>query len=113
MPIGYVDLTMDQGSNFSFDILCVDDFTGANANMMGFLVRSQMRKTYNNSNVTISFTTTPQDLPNGIFTVAATANQTMNVYSGLYIMDVELYDNTGNVYRILEGTVTVTPEVTR
>ena len=42
-----------------------------------------------------------------------TANATANVVAGRYVYDVELVDGGGVVTRLLEGIVTVTPQVTK
>ena len=41
------------------------------------------------------------------------ANQTSNIVSGRYVYDIELTDASNSVSRIVEGIVTVTPQVTR
>jgi hypothetical protein len=47
-----------------------------------------------------------------VITLGLTANQTSNLVAGRYVYDVELTEG-GEVSRIVEGIVTVTPQVTR
>jgi len=41
------------------------------------------------------------------------ANTTANLYYGRYVYDVVTIDGTGHVTRVVEGILTVTPEVTQ
>ena len=52
-------------------------------------------------------------LSNGELTLALSANQTSNITFGRYVYDAELIDGSGFVTRIVEGIITVTPEVSR
>ena len=58
----------------------------------------------------MSFSTS---LSNGSLVISLTANQTANMVAGRYVYDIELIDPANTVVRILEGIVTLTPEVTR
>jgi hypothetical protein len=60
----------------------------------------------------VAFSTTV-DGNNGIITLSLTANQTANMVGGRYVYDVELTDASNSISRIVEGIVTVTPQVTR
>lgn len=102
------NLVIDQGSTFasSIDILDENDEPVVLTN---YTARGQIRKHYSSSN-SVSFTTT---LANGSLVISLTANQTANMVSGRYVYDLELVDPANTVLRILEGIVTVTPEVTR
>lgn len=102
------NLVIDQGSTFasSIDILDENDEPVVLTN---YSARGQIRKHYSSTN-SVSFTTT---LSNGSLIISLTANQTANMVSGRYVYDLELVDPANTVLRILEGIVTVTPEVTR
>jgi hypothetical protein len=75
----------------------------------GFTARSQLRKFYT-SNTYVAFTC---NVANTELTLNLTANQSANVEAGAYVYDVELVDPDGEVRRIQEGKIEVTPEVTR
>lgn len=102
------NLVIDQGSTYSVTIN-IDDDNGDGLNVSGYSARAQMRKHYTSSN-SVSFVTS---LANGELSLSLTANQTANIVAGRYVYDVELIDSSNNVTRILEGIITVTPEVTR
>jgi hypothetical protein len=102
------NIVIDQGSTFasSIDILDENDEPVILSN---YTSRGQIRKHYSSTN-SVSFTTT---MSNGSLVISLTANQTANIVSGRYVYDIELVDPGNTVIRILEGIVTVTPEVTR
>ena len=102
------NLVIDQGTTYSVTIN-LDDENGDPLNIGGYSSRAQMRKHYTSSNA-VTFSTA---LANGELTLSLTANQTSNIVSGRYVYDAELIDASGNVTRIVEGIITVTPEVSR
>lgn len=102
------NLVVDQGTTFATSIEILDQNDEA-IDVTGYTARGQIRKHYTSSNA-ISFTT---GLANGTLVISLTANQTANIVAGRYVYDVELVDLNGVVVRILEGIVTITPEVTK
>lgn len=106
------NLSIDQGTSYSVTIEVTDD-TGTPRNLSGYTARSQMRRSYyTNSNV--SFMANIFNPAEGEITLSLTNTQTSNLRQGRYVYDVELVlTSTGNVERIVEGIVTVYPEVTR
>lgn len=102
------NLVIDQGATFASSIELLDQNDEA-VDVTGFTARGQLRKHYSSTN-SVSFSTA---LANGTLVISLTANQTANIISGRYVYDIELVDSIGTVTRILEGIVTVTPEVTR
>lgn len=109
----YVELFMDQGATFNNIINLSDDLTNANINVSGYIVRSQMRRSYYSANATANIICTITSAINGEITMSLPANTTANIKSGRYLFDLETVDTTGTVSRVLEGIITVTPEVTR
>lgn len=104
-----VNLLIDQGATFSTVIDLVDE-TGTPINLSSYTGASQLRRHYTSSNAT-SFSVSLTS--NGVVTLALTANQTASLTAGRYVYDVEVTDSGGTVSRIVEGIVTVTPNVTR
>lgn len=103
------NLVIDQGATFSTDLTLTDE-NGDMLNLVGYTANSQIRKWYTSTN-SISFSTiTNTDA--GIVTLSLTANQTAALTAGRYVYDVEISDGT-TISRIVEGIVTVTPNVTR
>lgn len=104
------NLVIDQGSNFTTDLTMTDD-EGNPLNLTGCVANSQMRKWYTSSNAAATFTTSI-NANNGVITLSLSSNQTGAIVAGRYVYDVELFDGA-ITSRIVEGIVTVTPQVTR
>lgn len=109
----YVELIMDQGATFNNVINLSDDLTSANLNISGYIVRSQMRRSYYSANATANITCTIEDAQNGVIIMNLPANTTANIRAGRYLFDLETVDTLGVTNRVLEGIITVTPGVTR
>jgi hypothetical protein len=103
------NLVIDQGTTFTTTLTVTDD-DGDALDLTGYTGSAQIRKHYTSSNsVSFSVSVTPAS---GEVTLSLTANATANITAGRYVYDCEL-TNSGTVSRILEGIVTVTPQVTR
>lgn len=103
------NLLIDQGTTFS-SIINLTDEEGNPINLSNYTGAAQMRKHYSSSN-SVSFAV--ELTANGRVTLSLSANQTANIVAGRYVYDVEVTDNLGTISRIVEGIVTVTPNVTR
>lgn len=109
----YVELIMDQGATFNNVINLTDDTTNAYINVSGYTVRSQMRRSYYSINATANIVCTITDAANGEITMSLGASNTSAIKAGRYLFDLETVDTSNVTSRILEGIITVTPEVTR
>ena len=103
------NIVIDQGQTFSFS-LTLSNTDGTAKDLTDYTVTSQMRKSYYTSTAT-SFTTTKVDLT-GEITISLSAAETSAIKAGRYVYDVEIASSIETL-RILEGIVTVTPEVTK
>lgn len=103
------NLVIDQGSTFSTTISLTDD-DGEVIDLTGYSGLSQIRKHYTSiTSVPFTVTITPAT---GQVRLSLTATVTAALASGRYVYDVEL--TTGStISRVLEGIVTVSPEVTK
>jgi hypothetical protein len=109
----YVELIMDQGTSFNNVINLTDDLSNASLNILGYTVRSQMRRSYYSANATANITCTITNSSNGEITMSMTAANTTLIKAGRYLFDLETVDTNGIVNRVLEGIITVTPQITR
>lgn len=109
----YVELYMDQGATFNNVVNLSDDITNASVNLQNFVVRSQMRRSYYSANATANIVCIVSNSANGEITMSLDAANTSSIKAGRYLFDLEILDNAGAVTRVLEGIITVTPEVTR
>jgi hypothetical protein len=111
MPAAYTNLYLEKGASFN-TIITLDDVYGASYNLVGYTANSQFRKSYYSTNATATFATSI-DTANATLTLSLTSAITSNVSPGRYVYDTTLTDKNGNVTRILEGVIDVSPSVTR
>lgn len=104
-----LNLIIDQGTTFStsFD---VNDDAGIPIDFTGYTGNSQFRKSYTSSSYT-AFTVSANS--SGSVTLSLSANTTNSLTPGRYVYDVEMTAPGGTISRIVEGIVTVTPQVTK
>ena len=112
MAAGTYNFTLEQGSTFSRQITVQED--GTALNLTGYTARMQMRSTHDSSTIALTYTSTiASPASNGIVNLSATATQSAAIEEGIYVYDLEIESSGGVVTRLMEGKVTVTPEVTR
>lgn len=103
------NIVIDQGTTFSTNLVLTND-DGTNKDLSDYTVSSQIRKSYYTNTYT-NFTTAKVDLE-GEITLSLTATQTSALKAGRYVYDVEI-SSADETLRVVEGIVTVTPEVTK
>lgn len=108
----YVELYMDKGADFRNVINITDDLTNAPVNITEYNITSQMRRSYYSANATANITCTITNPANGEITMSMTAANTALIKDGRYLFDMKVTDGYGNISRVLEGIITVTPRVT-
>ncbi len=105
------DLCIDAGATFNLNISI------GNTDITGYDFRMQFRRNIDSSDFAFEAT-----ISNGYFTIEDATNGCVSLnipdsitstLSGTYVYDIEMISDTLEVTRILKGTVTVSPEVTR
>ena len=105
------DIVVDQGTTFTTTLNLTDD-NGLPIDLTGYTVKSQIKRWYTSS-TSVSFTTTVPQPNNGIIILSLVANTTGSMSYGRYVYDVITVSSTNVVTRVVEGILTVTPEVTQ
>ena len=111
MAAGTYNFVLDQGATFTRQLTVKDD--GSVMNLTGYSVASKMRSTHASGTVVGTFTCTISNATGGIITMSMTSTTTGGIEEGIYVYDLEMTSGSGVVTRLMEGTVTVNPEVTR
>jgi hypothetical protein len=112
MPSASQNLLIEAGSNFSATIT-IDDVYAEIYDLTGYVAASQMRKSYYSANAAATFTASI-NVGRGTITLELDAATTANIAPGRYVYDTIIIDNAHNITtRVLEGTVDVSPRVTR
>jgi nucleoside-triphosphatase THEP1 len=109
----YVELYMDQGSDFNSVIQLTDDLTNEDINVAGYIVTSQLRRSYYSANASASLVCSITDAASGEITLSLAAANTANLKPGRYLFDVKLVDEVGVTSRPVEGIIEVLPQVSR
>lgn len=104
-----VNIVIDQGTTFSATYEFTDD-NGDPIDFSTYTGAAQMRKSYSTSTYypfTVNLTSA------GIATLTMSAANTSVITAGRYVYDLEVTDQNSVTSRLVEGIVTVTPQVTR
>ena len=106
------NIIVDQGADFLTSITVTDD-AGAVVDLTGYTGSGQIRKHYDSSTSTTFALVFGSPRSDGVVTLTLGRTVTANLESGRYVYDVELTTSANTRSRLIEGMVTVTPEVTR
>ena len=105
------NLSIDQGATFTSDIT-VKDINGNVFDLTGYTAVAKMAKGYSSTRTRTTMSTTfATDRTTGVLTISLTDAQTAALDAERYVYDVEIISSTGTVTRVLEGIITVRPEV--
>jgi ketopantoate hydroxymethyltransferase len=108
-------MVIQQGATFQRTVTWKDE-NGALINLTGYTARLQIRETPDATATIVSLTDSSGLVLGGsagtiAITISATATAALTITRAVY--DLELVTAGGIVTRLLEGTVSVTPEVSR
>jgi len=106
------NLTIDQGATFTSDVT-VKDANGNAFDLTGYSALARMAKGYSSTRTrTIITCNISGDPTTGIVSLTLTADQTANLDEGRYVYDLEiLQTSTSTITRVIEGIITVRPQV--
>ena len=106
------NLFLDQGTTFKANIT-VKDIAGDIRDISGHVATSQFRRSIKSSN-SFAFVGHIPVGTDGNVMLTMNSNTTTNVTAARYLYDVELKSNTtGDIERVAEGIIVVSPEITR
>ena len=114
MMAGTYNFEVEAGASFDRSLQWKSD--GVAVNLTGCTARLMARTSYNNANTTLALTSPSACLSisnatTGNIAINLDPATTANLVNGVY--DLEVVFGGGSVKRLLTGTLTVSPEVTR
>lgn len=109
----YVELFIDQGTDFTTVINMNDDNTNMPQNVSGYIVTSQIRKSLLSANTAARFDCYVSDAANGEITVSIDAANTANLTRPSYFYDIKVVAPGGSTSRLIEGVLFITPSITK
>jgi hypothetical protein len=107
----YVELYIDQGTDFITTITVNDDDTNLPVGQAGVNVASHIKRSLLSTNAYASFACSVSDPANGEITISMTSANTANLRPGRYFFDINTTSG-GLRTRLIEGIVIVTPAIT-
>jgi hypothetical protein len=107
------NLSIDQGASFSSDVTVKDANNNA-FNLTGYTAAAKMAKGYASTRTRTTITATVAgDATTGVVTLSMTAADTASLDAERYVYDLEITQtSSGAVTRVIEGIITVRPQVT-
>ena len=126
MSAATYNLFIDQGSDFAVDLVIKE--SGSAMDLSNYSGRGQLRSSHTSTDIAGYFKVTVTnslggalkvELPNGTWTdssvsPAASRSGSKDISAGQYVYDIEIFTNADAVVkRIMQGTATINPEVTR
>jgi hypothetical protein len=106
------NLIIDQGTDFSTTITMQGN-NGAAYDLTGYTANGHIRKHYTSETAYPLTCSISSPASTGKITLSLSRSITSAMEAGRYVYDVEITSATDTVTRLIEGIVTITPEVTR
>jgi len=111
MAAGIHNIAIEQGGTYELT-LGVDQPAGTDMDLTGYSFRGMLAKSYYDDSP-VSFTASILAAASGRFKLSLSAAQCAGLDHAItYVWDCEIESGTGVVIRLLQGSVTVSPEVT-
>jgi len=105
------NIIVDQATTFNTQLVITDD-NDFPIDLTGYDIYAKFKKWYTSSN-SVSFVIDVPTPSQGIVNLNLSANTTATLDYGRYVYDIiALKESDGTITRIIEGILTVTPEVT-
>ena len=106
------NLTVDQGTSFTSDVT-VKDANGNAFNLTGYTANAKMAKGFASTRTRTTITTTvAADATTGVVTLSLSSTVSAGLDAERYVYDLEITQtSSGNVTRVIEGIITVRPQV--
>jgi hypothetical protein len=108
----FVELYCDQGTDFSVNIDLTNN-DGSVINVANYTFSSSIRKSYYSANVTANLAVTIDNVANGNVALSMNSATTANIKAGRYLYDVKMKDAANVTSRVIEGIITVYPQITK
>lgn len=107
------DISITQGQNYDL-IAGVTNASGQAVNISGYNLRGQVRYSYGSTGILLDLAPEVVSAISGIFQISLTPSETAALPTTIAVYDVEKYsENNVVVDKVLNGTFTISPEVTR
>ena len=114
MPAAQYNITIEQGATWRLS-LTWKDVAGAPIDLTSYTARMQVRQAYGTADALLNLSSgagITLGPSTGAITLTASAAQTAAIAARNGVYDLEMVAPDGTVTRLLQGSVTISPEVT-
>lgn len=105
-------LDIDQGSDFTVEFELEND-NSTPMNLLGYQVFSQFRKSYSSVSGYSFIATIPNPATAGKIKLSLPGTTSSTIKPGRYLYDVEILSSNNVKTRVVEGILTINPEITK
>lgn len=107
------NLILEQGATFSSDVTVLDN-DGTAFDLTDHTAEAKMALGFSSTRTRVSLTATISNPTNGVITLSLSSTQTSQLEApARYVYDVEITNTSTNVVtRVIEGIITIRPNVT-
>lgn len=110
------NISIDQGATYTLAI-SYKDSNGAAINLTNYTAAMQLRSTYTSVDAVLSLSSPSNGIvitgATGLISITITDTQTSALSSNNFVYDLEITSSSNVKTRLIQGIVTVSPEVTR
>jgi hypothetical protein len=107
----FVELNLDQGTDFKLDMELTND-DGTAKNVENYAFSGSLKRSYYTTTSAAELTVTIEDAANGAVSFSIDSANTANIKAGRYVFDIKQIDDADITSRIVEGLIIVNPQVT-
>lgn len=113
MVAGKYNIIIEQGATYELTVT-IKQPNRIPMDLTGYIGRSQIRKSFDSATITASFVITFfEPRTDGKVMLSLTNVATSGIPTDNYVYDFEVESPDGKVFRILQGEVSISPEVTK
>lgn len=110
--MGVYNISVNQGENFDLTA-ALEDSDGNAINLNGYSVRGKVRTSYGATGYLLDLVPTIHIPESGLISISLTPVETEALPVTIGVYDLERYSGEACVYRVMNGTFTINPEVTK
>lgn len=110
--MGAYNISVNQGETFDLTAT-LKDSDGNYINLSGYSVRGKVRTSYGSTGVLLNLQPVIYSQVSGIVRISLLPSETEALPVTVGVYDLERYSGEAYVYRVLNGTFTINPEVTK
>lgn len=107
----FVEIDIDQGTDFNLDLALKED-DGTPKNLQGYTFFSAIKKSYYSTTTVATFSINNTQAGAGNIILSISSATTSKLKAGRYVFDIKQRDTNNNVERLVEGILTVNPQIT-